>query len=1051
MYKTRNLVTDWRKGDAEKLVRMEHESMVAWPFGGGWQTTAEEEERIYREGDHLGAFVTEESGRIISICTIRAKPGQKLRAYVPYLNCHPDFHGRKYGKAALWSALECAYEAGYKMIDIHTWPANKKSVPLYKKMGFMWQPDSSGHLENFTPIARRHPLGAEYFSKHDWYQTQVRSLSLEEDLVFRDKVRVYEYLWRAENGDFFRMVFDRQSWGILEIENNDLLASCSLADEKLIAGISHPIEWRVVNKKSEPVSVFLSASGDPGIEIEQREMREVRSSSIFKGSFVIDPEISEKHIEPTAAIVHTDLVIEGKSIELAAGIHVRQAIDISVEASPQSVLLPGTPQSALITVRSNLDSKATANISVVPRSGTNVLKQRHTIAVGPKDGAEVQVPLQVPESGPVILEAKTNAKVGGKTIPVRTKILDLLAVTRGAIEGRVGEEHACLCSDGLMLFAGLRAGSVDIFHTVRAQRASRMRLRGVSLGPPFSWEDFFQEKAEASIERDSFGVTLCLRSPSIHRPGIMLERTLTLGQGPIIRVVDMIINGSEKVIDLSVRQSFSINMGQDSEMVIPRKQGIYKNVARSGGRNLGMLRLSDEGYLWPEGWMCFQRNDGCAAGIIWNKPEKVEPGNRCSIRQELGRLSPGQSKAVDPLSIFVGDGNWQTVQGWWRILIEQGIPENEELHPSTHRPVEISLKPNPLLISAKSAGAMLLLESVGKHKLDGRAVVELPQGLRSNPKSIEVAGLCESNHISDELQITTSNQLPAGPVGLNLRFETDEAIYRSSSRALVLSRKAPQVAIARTENGKVFSIDNGILIVKVAPGFIGSVISIQKDGKEYLNSPFPDARPWGWMNPWFGGLSPTYKWLWGQLHKERFRCRIVARKGSQGLMWHGVRVRCRIQQEHARGQSIYLDYLLAPGADVLAIILSCKNELGIRSYGHLGVAIHPEFAASPGTASFYNPSDESVTSLSPPFFSDGGNWNWGGIVARDGRALFLSANGEQALAGGQSEGQEGCIIEGQINGPLAARETLEGLFFLAPGLNETAETHAVWSEFSELP
>jgi hypothetical protein len=30
-------------------------------------------------------------------------------------------------------------------------------------------------------------------------------------------VRVYEYLWRAEDGEFLRMVFERQGWGVLEV------------------------------------------------------------------------------------------------------------------------------------------------------------------------------------------------------------------------------------------------------------------------------------------------------------------------------------------------------------------------------------------------------------------------------------------------------------------------------------------------------------------------------------------------------------------------------------------------------------------------------------------------------------------------------------------------------------------------------------------------------------------------------------------------------------------------------------------------------------------
>ena len=135
LHKTRNLVEDWRKGDAEKLATFEMEADTAWPGGGGWQTTADEQEREIRESNLLGAYVTENERRIVSICTIRAKPGQKVNAFIPYLNCHPEYHGKKHGKSVLQAALDRACEAGFQRVDLYTWSGNLKAVPLYKKMG----------------------------------------------------------------------------------------------------------------------------------------------------------------------------------------------------------------------------------------------------------------------------------------------------------------------------------------------------------------------------------------------------------------------------------------------------------------------------------------------------------------------------------------------------------------------------------------------------------------------------------------------------------------------------------------------------------------------------------------------------------------------------------------------------------------------------------------------------------------------------------------------------------------------------------------------------
>ena len=157
-YTVRDLVVDWRDDDVEKLVLTENEAAVAWPGGGGWQVTAEEVERDFRQTEHVGIFVAEEGNRIVSICSLLCNPGQKEDSYIPHLNCHPDYHGKGYGKAVLLAAVESAYQNGFRKVYLNTWAANMKAVPLYKKSGFMWKPATSVFMENFTPSARRHPL-----------------------------------------------------------------------------------------------------------------------------------------------------------------------------------------------------------------------------------------------------------------------------------------------------------------------------------------------------------------------------------------------------------------------------------------------------------------------------------------------------------------------------------------------------------------------------------------------------------------------------------------------------------------------------------------------------------------------------------------------------------------------------------------------------------------------------------------------------------------------------------------------------------------------------
>ena len=524
-----------------------------------------------------------------------------------------------------------------------------------------------------------------------------------------------------------------------------------------------------------------------------------------------------------------------------------------------------------------------------------------------------------------------------------------------------------------------------------------------------------------------------------------------MGQGPLVRLSDTVTNGSTQPLDLSLVQGWGMRTGAGGSFVVPRKQGVYQQAAGSGGRELDNLRLPEEGKAWPQGWIAAEKEDGCAAGILWERAERVEPGPWGSLRLPAGRLEPGESKQLDPVYAFAGDGNWQTVRAWWRTLFGS-VPEIETSPDPVRRPIEFGVEPGPLLIAGGKAEATLRLGHVGEHRLDGELVLEESPGLRPDVSSVKVSGLCESSPVVRKVGFHPAERARPETEEIGTRFETGEAVYRFSARALILPRNAREVRVSRQEKGRVIVVDNGILTAKVSPSFMGSVISLQREGREYLNSSYPDTVPRGWMNPWHGGISPAYDRLEDTLCKERFRYRVIERKGRQGLVWRGVRVHCRIAQEHARGQSIALEYLLAPGADVLAILPGCRDELGISASGDVGFHIWPGFAASHGPASFYNATDDSITSLAAPHWSWAGRWNWGGIVGESGEALFLSAKGEGVQASGSSVGDEGCLLEGNLERTMSPRERIEGLFFLLPasGLEE-GKAGKVWSEFEALP
>ena len=164
-----------------------------------------------------------------------------------------------------------------------------------------------------------------------------------------------------------------------------------------------------------------------------------------------------------------------------------------------------------------------------------------------------------------------------------------------------------------------------------------------------------------------------------------------------------------------------------------------------------------------------------------------------------------------------------------------------------------------------------------------------------------------------------------------------------------------------------------------------------------------------------------------------------------------MRATCRIQQRSARHQTLFIEYLLAPGADVLAVVTGRRNTLGEWIQGGLGMNLWTGLADAPGKAVFYTGDDRITPQSGPHGFGDF-DWEWGGLVSRDGRAIFLGTGARECRTGGHAGGPEGCILFGDTHREVAAGTSEEGLFFFAPSESrEEAIARAPWAAFEQLP
>ncbi len=1026
----RDISRDWRAGDAERLARFFNKQGHGWP-GGGWDPqTPEEAERRLREHEQLGVFVTEEGSEFRSFCSLHAKPNETNGAYVGLLTADPDYHGRGYGKAVLHQAIERVYQQGIPRVDLHTWAGNMKAVPLYKKSGFMWTPEGNQwggvFMQNFTPGARRYPVAQEYFRKHDWYATLKRDLSLVPDEHKRGKVKAYEYIWE-EDGDRLRMVFDRQSWGLVEVEINDFVVGCSLADEKLVAGVPQRIIWNIVNRNREPLDVVLIANGDEGIQLDFRELLKVNRRAQLEAEFVIDPEIRDKEKEPRSPVILTDVLVNGRPIRLEAGFEAKQAVGFNLDGDGQG-LRPGRLEPVVVQCRNELDSPARVKLHIAASPGVDLDARTTTVRIPAKGSAEVPVQVTAREAGPITLNVRSEVTAGKQTVRPKPAELHAHVLAAGDVVGHVEKDRVVLESAAIRVNIGRRGGWISVMDKLRNRGGGDVGGIGRPMvGPPFVGDEFFDTPCEALVEQEGGRVTAALRSASIYRPGVVLEERVTISNLPLVEVKCAVTNNSSSRLVASIRQGawFQNNAGKMSALV----DGEIVEGTTGPSRSLIEHRLSDKEQDWAEGWFATENPQGLTAAVLWDKAELSDRGE---ITRKLADAAPGESVSAPSLYVFVGEGGTFAVRRWWQTLF--GERTDREVHTlEKRRPLEFGLRPRPLIIHGRETKAALLVDPVGKLDLDGIVEVKLPKGLRTTSGRFEFKGANQSRKIERKVSLTRSASTPEGGYFAESSLRLDRAIYRERQPVIVLGDPRKQVTVNRLEDDGRLEIGNGVLTMTVAPRFMGSAISLRRRGEELLRSSYPETRPLAFMNPWAGGIQPGLGGLTsGELLRQKFVSREITRRGAQGIVWQGVRVSCSPKEGQRREDTLAIDYLLAPGSSIFAVCIRIAHRADVAGWVDASFQLYPIVGGSYLDALVRGSSDERASRIRG---DNGGfvpNNRW--VIAENPKAreaVVLACCDKEAVVGASIWGRDGYCLDAWRGATHEARQSRESIFFAA--------------------
>ncbi len=941
------------------LALMWNESDDQWPgtFNEGVPQT---EERVAEWMDHVEAvikfvIVEDQTEKVVGYGDLWEDRARARACYVALLNVHPAHQGKSLARRMLTRMVDWCVENGYGRLTIGTWPSNLKAMPLYKKVGFFWQPDTNVHMENYVPAVRLLSFAQDYFAAHDWYRTYDRALEqVEDDMRHPQTGDMDIYILRWEAGDdLIEAVFDQKAQALTGLATNDFAAYASVEEGEPAQGAAYQITWTLINTSDAPMQVALTASADDGIELDyqtsltlqpgaRRELSTAYRVAVDAPKFHID-----NHDIPTPKIA-SQLTINGEPLEFATGLRYRPAVEFS--AHPKVIsLLPGTPQTIHLQLQNRVKRPLEGRINIAPVEGLAAEWSTHAFTAEASGYYGVPLTLTAAQGGYYALPVSVTFQDGVEEITTHPQQLPVVAVAPAGWAAGEGEDELILENDYVRITCKAKNGSTNIWNKAIHRKQAQLLEE---LGPAFVPWDLYEQTYDLNlhtVEGGSNGanaVSAIMTVRSTRFPGLVVGREITINASPLVTVRHWVANNSEETHEnLQLRPCMRIWRDITHHVTIPLQDRMVRENAGQFGNTHGDLPEEPEKYAEP--WTAYEQY-GQAFGMIWPETnvERIQSswGRRFFILS-LGKLAPDETRSLPPSYIYAGPGDWHTVQQACRRLrgTSHTVAPDAPLA-EAKRHFDIDLTPAPLVTVDDEITAALRIETTREYQLNGEAVIYAPPGWTAAPQQVAVSEV--NNAAPAETPVVLRATKPnIGAAQGQLSLQTDGFDASRPFSVIRLGRRAGtvQVSAAQKAGHEVWRLDNGHHAWDIAPAFNGCVVGWHKTGRSsngkkpvnHLFTAFPAEAELSWMKPWFGGIRPTLHdptanegWP-GKLHEETFTVSPAEMPDARGLPWKGVRLTAELTRQVFRGLRVEVTYLTLGDSNVLKVSYRLINETSV--------------------------------------------------------------------------------------------------------------------------
>ncbi|MHA1971698.1 MAG: GNAT family N-acetyltransferase [Candidatus Hodarchaeales archaeon] len=851
------------ENDIGNLANFFNEIDDLWP--GTWThgiayTEKRAKEFIEKRNALVNFVAFNPEGKLVGFCSVHRLPEEANVSYIGLLGVHPSVLSKKYGKHLLLAAIEYSVKNGDLRQDLHTWASNMKAVPLYKKVGLQWVPDTSVFMQNYIPAILQNHFCKPFFDKHpDWYLDQKRELNQSPDELTFGKMKIFEY--HFENGDdFLTVIIDRYSRSIsgvkrkidgklielvLKQENHEVFAGFK---EKMILSVNNGL------KEELPISITFSASHEFSLDKNQVSSSIPKGSSEITNSYVIKDITPDSKTYRKAPSIQAHINVEGEILTLETGVRARQPVRIFSFTGKR--WLPAGTHDFIINLKNHTQEEIEGELLLWISSDITVKDPLQKVVIDPEGIIGVKTSLTIPETDETLFKIlhcqlkMKNSKTMVFEIPIFTS--NDPSVTAGLLKE---QKKVLIQNREIRVTINLEGAGV----IVSDLKGSVMDLATniFDHGPPFGFSEFNQVEFSPTISITKEKALVKLTSKSRSKPNLIMSRIIELQAGnPYISIWEEIENqgtiDDRVTVLLTPRFTNGVNLPLGD---------LYLGLNGEVIHGLNYLWPASDGDLPEDGfepWACIKSGDMTYFHIYETQRTKAFPS-----RSKLTTLE--KSIQIKALSSSQGSKTWLGVSRNMNIssvrklafyLGKKAILSEAAQKLPMQTFLDISVDKNDLLLGSVKNSLKVSVKSYRNMPLTGTLSITCPDGWQISPETVEISNLNINNSHDLTFEITLPKDIKLGVYPLVITINSSFSIIRKEILVLAYnsSRKPKIEELPSVQEKKVFSVDNSILKLKTSPDFIGCITSLTFQEREILKCNFPNLIPSVFFNQDPGGL-----------------------------------------------------------------------------------------------------------------------------------------------------------------------------------------------------